>query len=111
MLSNTDESIQVGQTIDYRLRVRGIPMKWQSLIEQWVPNECFVDTQVKGPYKTWHHTHRFIEMKRGTLIVDEVRYEVPGGRLGSVFLGPWIRSDVTKIFDYRRRMIERIYQE
>lgn len=93
--------------IDYKLKVHGIPMRWRSLIEDWHENHMFVDTQVKGPYKHWHHTHQFEARENGTVIRDEVKYQVPLGKLGDALLGDFIRKDVEEIFDYRRLQIQK----
>ncbi len=50
--------MQVGTLIDYRLRVHGVPVRWQTLIQEWVPGERFVDVQLRGPYALWHHSAR-----------------------------------------------------
>jgi ligand-binding SRPBCC domain-containing protein len=73
--------VRQGTTIAYALRVRGIPLKWISKIDKWDPPHEFVDIQVKGPYKFWHHTHRFSERAGGTSIEDTVRYALPFGAL------------------------------
>jgi len=73
-----------GTTIAYALRVRGIPLRWLTEIERWNPPFEFVDFQAKGPYKLWHHTHRFSEVEGGTSIVDIVRYALPFGPLGQL---------------------------
>ena len=39
----------VGTLIDYRLRVRGVPMRWQSEITVWEPPFCFTDEQRRDP--------------------------------------------------------------
>ncbi len=97
--------MESGTLIDYRLRVRGIPFKWQSRIEEWEPNRKFVDTQVHGPYRLWHHTHTFEEKDGGTLMKDVVQYAVPGGWLGQQLAGPFVARDLTKIFAYRKKVI------
>lgn len=91
--------------IDYRLKIRGIPVKWKTLISEWTPENHFIDEQIKGPYTKWHHQHRFDEVLQGTLIRDEVTFRVPGGWIGKLVLTPWIRKDVSTIFEFRKKKI------
>ena len=102
----TPESIEmaVGTRIDYRLSWRGIPLRWTSEIAVWEPPHRFVDRQLRGPYRLWHHEHRFEARDGGTLVLDEVRYAVWGGSLVKR-LG--VARDVATIFAYRRdRLVE-----
>ena len=43
--------MRVGALIDYRLRVHGLPLRWQSEIAAWDPPHRFVDRQTRGPYR------------------------------------------------------------
>ncbi len=95
---------------NFRLFHYGIPMYWQSSIEDWVPNERFVDRQIKGPYSHWHHTQTFCPLADGTLMTDIIEYRVPGGALGQLLLGWYVKRDLAKIFEYRRQQIENIFQ-
>ena len=70
-----------GATIAYALRVRGIPLRWLTEIEEWNPPFEFIDVQAKGPYKLWRHTHRFTAFNGGTSVVDIVQYALPFGVL------------------------------
>lgn len=103
---NTDE-IKSGTLIDYSLKLHGIPLKWKTEILEFKPNEYFIDQQLKGPYKKWFHQHKFYPLKNGTLMVDHITYKPPMGILGRLFAGSYIRKDVTKIFNYRREIIEK----
>ena len=89
-----------GALIDYRIGLWRIPMKWRTRITRWNPPYEFVDEQLSGPYRTWIHTHRFTESAGGTVIEDEVRYELPLGVLGRVAL-PLVRRQLDRIFTYR----------
>jgi uncharacterized protein len=99
-----------GALIDYRLKVRGLPMTWRTLIEEWNPPHRFIDTQLKGPYRLWHHTHEFIALgPNRTLMKDTVRYEVPLGPLGLVINALVVERDVQAIFKFRKLEIEKIF--
>ena len=65
-----------GALIDYRLRIRGLPVRWRSRIAAWDPPRRFVDEQVRGPYRLWIHEHAFEPRAGGTLVRDHVRYSV-----------------------------------
>ncbi len=101
-----------GRLIDYRLRVRGVPIRWRSVIRVWEPPVRFVDEQVRGPYRRWHHEHLFEERDGGTAVIDRVDYAVPGGPglerlVHRLLVGP----DVRKIFDHRQQRLEEIFGE
>ncbi len=97
-----------GTLIDYKLHVRGLPLKWRSEITIWEPPMRFVDEQRRGPYRKWIHEHRFDEIGDGTLCTDLVRYSVLGGALVNRFL---VRRDVEKIFAFRTEQLRKLFGE
>jgi ligand-binding SRPBCC domain-containing protein len=104
----TPEPVEMrrGALIEYRLRLRAVPLRWVSLIEEWKPGVRFVDRQVTGPYQLWHHTHEFADRDRaGTLVLDTVRYAIPFGRLGELAHATFVETDLRKVFDYRQRAV------
>lgn len=97
--------LQTGTIIQYAMRLHGLPVTWVSSIQRWEPPHCFVDTQLRGPYRFWHHTHSFEPLPGGrTLMRDEVRYQLPVPPLGELAL-PVVRRDLDRIFDYRREVL------
>lgn len=99
-------AMHAGTLIEYRLKVHRVPIRWRTLIEQWQPSEMFVDTQIKGPYKLWHHTHRFEPLPgERTLMSDVVRYSVGYGPFGDLARSLFVGRDVASIFDYRAEVI------
>lgn len=95
-----------GQHIDYRIRIHDIPIRWRTEIAEWDPPHRFVDVQLSGPYTLWRHTHTFEERDGGTLCRDEVRYRPRGGALIDWL---FVRRDVERIFDYRKKRLEEFF--
>jgi ligand-binding SRPBCC domain-containing protein len=100
-------ALNEGALIRYQLRLHGIPINWKTKIVEWREGESFVDIQLAGPYRLWHHTHAFEDTPDGTLIRDTVRYRVPFGPVGSVARRLLVQPDIEKIFGYRREAILR----
>jgi ligand-binding SRPBCC domain-containing protein len=98
--------MRAGTQIDYRLRWRGIPLRWRSEIERWDPPHSFVDRQIKGPYRLWHHEHLFSERDGGTLIEDRVDYAVWFGVIAQRLM---VRRDVEAIFAFRHKRLEELF--
>jgi ligand-binding SRPBCC domain-containing protein len=90
---------RAGLEFEYRVRVRGLPMRWRGRFEVWEAPERFVDVQLRGPYRRWRHEHAFEEMGDGwTRVIDRVEYAVWGGGL----VDRWIvRPEMERMFAYR----------
>ncbi|MBX2852800.1 MAG: SRPBCC family protein [Phycisphaeraceae bacterium] len=102
-------SMAPGTLIDYKLKVRGVPIRWRTLIETWEPYAKFTDEQLKGPYKRWHHTHTFTEENGGTRCNDLVEYAPPGGPLAPLINKLVVQRDVEKIFAYRAKVLAEMF--
>ena len=95
-----------GAIVDYRLRLFGLPLRWQARISSWESPTGFVDEQVRGPYRLWEHTHRFREDGDGTVVEDEVCYGLPFSPFGVIF-HPLVRLQLERIFRFRQRAVRR----
>jgi len=91
-----------GTLIDYRIRWRGIPMRWRTEIEVWEPPHRFVDRQIRGPYRLWRHEHLFSERSDGTSVIDRVEYAPLGGVIAQRLA---VARDVKRIFAYRHHVL------
>jgi ligand-binding SRPBCC domain-containing protein len=111
LTSDSELAMREGLLIDYRIRMRGVPMRWRTRIALWEPPFQFVDEQLRGPYALWHHTHRFEELagsagRPATRMADIVRYRPPLGRvIGGLANSVFVRRELRSIFEYRRRAL------
>jgi ligand-binding SRPBCC domain-containing protein len=100
--------MRIGTLIQYRLALHGVGVDWLTSIQAWEPGRRFVDVQVRGPYRLWHHTHEFCavgDAERRTLMRDTVRYAIGWGLAGEVARRAFVRRDLEAIFDHRRRAV------
>ena len=95
-----------GLEIDYRIVIHGVPIAWRSRIDVWEPGVRFVDRQLIGPYRWWHHEHRFEAVPGGTRVIDHVEF-VPRLRWIS---GRLVQRDVERIFAHRQRTLPLLFR-
>ena len=104
-------AMATGTLIQYRLRVHGVPVNWLTAIQAFEPPGRFVDTQVRGPYALWHHTHEFAPHPGGTLMRDVVRYALPLGPLGALAHVLVVGRDLDAIFAFRAAAVSGLLRD
>jgi len=98
-----------GALIDLKMRWRGLlSTRWLIELEVFDRPNALVDLQIKGPFKHFRHVRTFREEAGGTLLTDDLSYELPFGFLGRIIekiaLAPTIRSQ----FAFRHRKTKEI---
>ncbi|WP_263357082.1 SRPBCC family protein [Acidicapsa ligni] len=94
--------------------LRGLPFRigWLARITEFEWNSHFCDEQVKGPFASWSHCHLIQSETRdsvvGTLITDEVEYNLPLGPLGAIGGAIFVRSQMEATFAYRQKRLDEI---
>ena len=105
-----DEKMYPGQVISYYIRpFWNIRFHWVAEITHIQKPNYFIDVQRFGPYKYWHHEHRFQEIPNGVEIIDSIYYQLPYGVLGKAFHALKVKKDLDKIFTYRRHNLEKLF--
>lgn len=93
-----------GQIIIYKVTpLFKIPMTWVTEITHVKDFEYFVDEQLIGPYKLWHHEHFIEEAENGVLMKDILTYQPPMGILGNIANSLIINRKINQIFDFREK--------
>ena len=98
--------IYPGQIITYSVSpIAGIPLFWMSEIKQVIPFKMFIDEQRKGPYKLWHHEHRFEEQNGMVRMTDIVHYQLPYWLFGELAGNVFIKKQLSRIFEFRKKKV------
>lgn len=103
------DEVYAGQIISYKVKpLAGIAVSWTTEITHIVKEKMFVDQQIKGPYKLWHHQHHFKSIEGGTEMTDIVHYRLPFGIFGEV-AHPLVKKKLFQIFAYRFDKINELF--
>lgn len=106
----SDEEIYQGMLIEYSVRpLFGIPVFWRTEITEVNAPNGFKDSQIRGPFSLWEHTHTFIEQGNGILMQDTVKYRLPLGVVGNLAHRLIVKKRIDDIFTYRRKVLEKIF--
>lgn len=102
--------IYPGQIIAYTLRpLLFLPIEWVTEITHVDKLHYFIDEQRLGPYKLWHHEHRFNPISNGVEVQDRVVYKMPFGILGKLVHQLKVKKDLEFIFAYRKQKLIEIF--
>lgn len=96
--------------VEYKISViAGIKVVWKAAFPEVKPGHYFVDQQVKGPFKSWKHTHTIKPENSGVVMVDHIEYEPPFGLLGSLANVLFIKPKFKKLFAYRSQVFQKVF--
>ena len=105
-----DTKMYAGQIIKYNVSpILGLNMKWVTEISNVEINKFFVDEQRFGPYKFWHHKHKFEVIDGGIKVIDILDYALPLGFIGKIFEPFLIRPKIEEIFSFREKKLVEIF--
>ena len=111
ILTSLPDRIYPGMMIEYRVRpLFGIPFRWVTEITHVEPGKSFVDEQRIGPYRIWHHEHRFKPLGDGRIeMSDRVTYVLPFGPLGDLVHPILVQPQLAKIFAFREKAVREVF--
>lgn len=102
-----DEKAYAGQIITYSIKLNKIfKMNWVTEITHVKEEQYFVDEQRFGPYKMWHHLHKFEAIEGGVLITDIVHFKLPFPLLASIAYKTFVKRNLKKIFTHRESQLD-----
>ena len=106
--------IAAGDGTKLTLSLRPFPMlpvrlSWEARIEDFRWNEGFADVQLRGPFRYWRQQHLMRSSASantgapGTLLEDQIEYELPFGALGALANVLAVRHQIFSLFRFRHQ--------
>ena len=99
-------SLRPGQRALLVLGRGPLSVEWEAVHEIYEPPACFVESQVRGPFRRWRHRHLVLPDGDGARLRDELEYELAGGSLAPL-LDLVMRPFVEQLFAYRHTVTRR----
>ena len=111
IISGKSDDFYEGKIISYKIKpFKLVTLNWITEISQVEEGSYFIDNQISGPYKMWHHEHHFKSNADGTTeIIDKVKYKVPFYILGRLMHKIFIRRKLLDIFIFRQKQINDLF--
>ena len=111
ILSKSNLEMEEGMLIAYKISpFLDITTTWITMITNVIKNEKFIDQQVMGPYKFWHHEHKFQVISSNKVkMTDIITYIPPFGFLGDIANEFFLKKKLNNIFDYRNTILNNMF--
>ena len=105
-----EKKMYPGMIITYKVTpLFNVAMNWATEITHVKEPYYFVDEQRFGPYKFWHHQHKFSEIEGGIEMYDILHYKVGFGFIGKAANSLLVKNKLKDIFDFRYMKLEEIF--
>ncbi|MCB9873898.1 MAG: TIGR01777 family protein [Planctomycetaceae bacterium] len=101
-VADRGNGVQDGSCVKLIARVGPIKLPWLAEHHDYNAGHRFRDSQRSGPFAAWEHLHEFHGVDAdNSLLRDRVEYRLPGGVLGSLLGGRFVRRKIDRMFEYR----------
>lgn len=111
IVSGGDTPLEEGSRVTFRAKHGALWRTLEAEICDWNPPSGFTSRQVKGPFGTWIHRHRFVPFQTGTLMTDSIEYTVPAGPLGALLNKVWLGTHLDEFFRFRQNEAKRLLEQ
>jgi hypothetical protein len=94
-----------GASLEYVLRLNGIPVRWRTRIADWRPGVRSRTSSCAGPMRAGCTATRSAPERGGTRLGDRLEYALSFDPLSRPVNAWYVRPRVERIFDYRGEAI------
>jgi uncharacterized protein len=99
-------NIKNGGTVKIKMKIAGrIYRTWLVKHSDYIEAKQFRDSQIKGLFSSWTHTHLFNSFELSScMLEDHIKYSLPAGALSERIASPLINKKLNQMFGYRHRL-------
>lgn len=102
----TNGLIQLGETVTWKGKHLGKIRFHKSQITALQAPDHFIDEMLEGDFKVFVHTHHFKKVENGTIMIDQLNYEVPYGLIGRLVDRFYLFNYLVKLLETRNLLIK-----
>ncbi|PTY06904.1 TIGR01777 family protein [Opitutaceae bacterium EW11] len=96
------QGLSNGQRVLLRQKVGPFRVTWEVEHQGYDESRAFRDVAIRCPFATWEHQHRFVsDGAASSTLIDDIVYRLPGGGLGELLAGSWVRRKLERLFEFR----------
>jgi ligand-binding SRPBCC domain-containing protein len=102
------KSLAVGTQVIVRQRVG--PLRFTVTAEhvEYEHGHMFADRMSGGPFKNWLHRHIVEPTTTGSRLIDDIEYELVGGKLAQLLVGRMVDRRLDRMFAHRHEVTRRV---
>jgi len=105
-LESRSGGVQDGGRATLSMGLGPFRIRWEALHYGYVAGKQFCDKQLRGPFRTWRHTHRVEAISPSQCVYeDRVEYALPGGLLVRHLTNGLVRRQLTRMFAQRHDVV------
>lgn len=110
-LLNAPESVIEGSIITFRIAAFGQLREITHEVTIIEHPSKVVEVQREGPMKSWRHTHIFERDGDGTLLIEQVDFEPPGGLVGLLVTPDKIIQQLEDGLYYKEQALRKLAEQ
>lgn len=97
--------IEPGGMVELKMHAGPFPYHFRARHVENIPGKMFRDIQEKGPFASWSHAHYFEDLRKGSLLNDQVNYSLPWHRFLPRFIKVHVHRSLQKLFHHRQALL------
>ncbi len=102
-LEQAPTGLSAGTRAILRVHLGPFSRRWVAEHIEHVPGERFRDVQRSGPFRQFDHTHRFLAAPGGSILEDDIEWQLPLAPWSAPAAG-WARASLERAFAWRHRV-------